>query len=143
MLDQLATAVQGEVPAWASLFATLLLALAAAIARRISRRSAKPQGERLGSLETAFELERVRRLQIEAAIRAEGIPLAWWPPDGAEPPARSYEPYSGRGPWPEDGVPLPYDDDDQAGDVEPRRAGETRIDPLPIPPLPEYPHHRR
>lgn len=133
MLDQLAAAVQGEIPAWASLFATLLLALAAGIARRISRRSAKPQGERLGSLETSFELERVRRLQIEAAIRAEGIPLAWWPPDGAEPPRPRYD----------DDYDDRDDDDDQAGDVEPRRAGETRIDPLPIPPLPEYPHHRR
>jgi hypothetical protein len=138
-MSELAAAVQGELPAWASVFATLLLALAAAIARRISRRSARPQGERLGELERLVESERTRRRQSERELYERyGVELPYWPPDGpSQPRPHNYEPYSGPGPWPEDGVPLPHDED-QVDDVEP---ATTRAPS--IPPLPDYPQHRR
>jgi hypothetical protein len=124
-VEQIAAAVQGELPAWASVFATLLLAVAAAIARRISRRSARPQGERLGLLEQEFALERTRRRQLEDVLWQEGIDLPPWPPDGI--PRRAPRP------------PEPSRDDvDQADDVEPA----TTRSPA-IPPLPAYPQHRR
>lgn len=84
-MDQIAAAIEGELPAWASVFATLLLAVAATIARRISRRSARPQGERLGTLEQAFALEQTRRRQVEDELWRQGIDLPLWPPDGRPP----------------------------------------------------------
>jgi hypothetical protein len=123
--DQIVAAVQGELPAWASLFATLLLALAAGIARRISRRSARPQGERLGEIERRQELERTRRRQIEAVLLDLGVPLPYWPPDGPNQPR----------PRP---APAPLDDeldDDQADQLE-ELGPETMTRRVPVPPLP-------
>jgi hypothetical protein len=137
-VDQIAAAIQGELPAWASVFATLLLGVAAGIARRISRRSARPQGERLGLLEQEFALERTRRRQLEDVLWEEGINLPPWPPDGLRRPSRprSYEPYSGRGPWPQDGVPLPPDDEDDQADELEELGPETIARRVPVPPLP-------
>jgi hypothetical protein len=120
----LAAAVQGELPAWASLFATLILALAAAIARRISRRSARPQGERIGDLERQFYLERTRRRQVEAVLLDLGVPLAYWPPDGPNQPRPRPAP-----------APLDDEDDDQADDFE-ELGPETIARRVPVPPLP-------
>lgn len=126
MGDQIVAAMQGELPAWASVFATLLLAVAAAIAQRISRRSARPQGERLGVLEQELTLERTRRRQNEAYLRENyGVELPWWPPDhdGEIPPPPR---------------PLPRADTRDDDDREP----STEYRPS-IPPLPDYSHHRR
>jgi hypothetical protein len=132
-MEQIAAAVQGELPAWASVFATLLLALAAAIARRISRRSARPQGERLGELERLVESERTRRRQTEALLMERyGVQLAYWPPDGPGQPRPVVS-----ASWADDDEDQ-VDDEDQRYDVEPA----TTRSPA-IPPLPDYPHHRR
>jgi hypothetical protein len=85
----LAEVLNGELPWWASAFAAVLLALAAAIARRITRRSARPQGERLGTLERLVESERTRRRQVEAQLVDLGVPLPYWPPDGPNQPRPS------------------------------------------------------
>ena len=121
-MEQIAAAVEGELPAWASVFATLLLALAAAIARRISRRSAKPQGERLGSLERVLESERTRRRQVEALlVQRYGIQLPYWPPDGPNQP----RPPADR--WDDDEDQDDEDDDDLGPETLHRR--------IPVPPL--------
>src|SRR5690348_5880531 len=126
MAEQLASLLQADLPWWASAFAAVLLALAAAIARRIGRHSARPQGERLGTIEQEFRLEQTRRRQVEQLLRAEySVDLPWWPPDGDPPPPRPR--YRD-----ED------DDEDQGDDGGP----QTAIRPE-IPPLPDYSHHRR
>jgi hypothetical protein len=123
VVDQLAAAIQSELPAWATVFATLLLACAAAIARRITRRSARPQGERLGALERLVKSERTRRQQAERELYERyGIELPYWPPDG---------PNQSR-PAPE--APAPHLSDEQ----EPPTARAPSI-----PALPDFPHHRR
>jgi hypothetical protein len=120
---ELAQAVQGELPWWATAFAAVLLSVAAGVARRITRRSARPQGERLGELERRLDLEQTRRKQIEAVLIDDGLRLPYWPPDGPN----QYRPRR--------------DADDDRDDR--RDAPSTALDPLPIPPLPDYPQHRR
>lgn len=97
-------------PAWLVLCA-VLLAVAGAVARRQGL-SARRQGARIGRLEQRAALERIRRLQIEDTIRQAGIRLPWWPADDdvdqVDDDVAEYEPYSGPGPWPQDGVPLPH-----------------------------------
>lgn len=128
-MAELAQAVQQELPWWASAAAAVLLSLAAAVARRVARRSARPQGERLGELERRQDLERTRRLQLEAVLAGYGVDLPYWPPDGP----------NQRRPAP---APRHRDDDeDQADELEPADL-RTRESPS-IPPLPEYPQHRR
>jgi hypothetical protein len=122
----LAEIVDGELPWWASAFAAVLLSLAAAVARRITRRSARPQGERLGQIERLVESERTRRRQAERELYERyGVELPYWPPDGPNQPR-----------------PAPRyrdDDEDQADELPDAR---TRSAPS-IPPLPDYPQHRR
>jgi hypothetical protein len=110
----LAEILDGELPWWSTAFAAVLLSLAAAVARRITRRSARPQGERLGQIERLVESERTRRRQAEREL---------------------YERY-GVEPRP---APRPYDDEDRADEPADAR---TRSAPS-IPPLPDYPQHRR
>jgi hypothetical protein len=121
----LASVLEGELPWWATAFATVLLALAAGIARRITRRSARPQGERLGDLERRLTLEQTRRRQIEAVLIDDGLRLPYWPPDGPN----QYRPT------------LRADDDRDDRELL-DQAPATAHAPS-IPPLPEYPHHRR
>jgi hypothetical protein len=129
---ELAQVVQGELPWWASAVAAVLLSLAAAIARRVARRSARPQGERLGQLERLVLSEQTRRRQAEAELADRyGVELPYWPPDGPRPRHRDDGPD-----WTE---AAPRNDEDQADALDDAR---TRVAPS-IPPLPEYPQHRR
>jgi hypothetical protein len=135
MLDAIREALQetNNGPSWLAL-AVVLLGIASRVARA-ARQSAVRQGERIGQLEKRADSERLRRQQVEAHLTGLGIRLPWWPADGR--PAPTYEPYSGPGPWPQDGVPLPYDDEDQDEGDPPTAEG------LRIPPLPDWPRHRR
>lgn len=99
------------------LLAAILLAAASWIGVRVFR-SLQRQGTRIGGVEKSLREERIRRRQVEQCVREAGIELPYWPGDPAElhaitaaRRAPTYDPYSGRGPWPEDGVPLPYGDD--------------------------------
>jgi hypothetical protein len=83
-----------------------VILLAAGWIGRKAFASQQRQGRRLGVLEQLLTSERTRRRQLEQTLREHGIHLSYWPGD----PAELYAPYSGRGPWPEDGVPLPYED---------------------------------
>jgi hypothetical protein len=132
--------LEGQLPWWATAFATVLLSLAAAIARRVTRRSARPQGERLGELERIVRLERTRRQQVEAQLIGLGVPLAYWPPDGLQQPRRP------RRDWHVD-LP-PRDDEDQVDEdlVEDLRTAEAPRPPVPpIPPdeAARFARHRR
>jgi hypothetical protein len=121
----LAEILDGELPWWSTAFAAVLLSLAAAVARRITRRSARPQGERLGQIERLVESERTRRRQAERELYERyGVELPYWPPDGPNQPRPA---------------PRPYDDEDRADEPADAR---TRSAPS-IPPLPDYPQHRR
>jgi hypothetical protein len=124
----LADLINGNLPWWATAFAAVLLSIAAGIARRITRRSARPQGERLGELERLVLLEQTRRRQIEAVLIDDGLPLPYWAPDGPNQ-------YRGR--------PRRDVDEDDRRDDRRDEPPSTALDPLPIPPLPDYPHHRR
>jgi len=131
---ELADALRGELPWWASAVAAVVLALAGAVARRVARRSAKPQGERLGELERRQDQERIRRVQLEDVLADYGVNLPPWPPDGP----RRRPPVFYRDDAP-DWTPAPDDDEDQGDEHEEPR---TRLAPT-IPPLPNYPQHRR
>lgn len=106
--------------------AGVLIAAAGWIGGRAFR-SVRRQGARVGAVERKVSLEQTRRRQVEQLLRELRVPLPYWPDD----PAELYAPYSGPGPWPEDGVPLP-------DDLEP----VTRATPT-IPPLPDMGRHRR
>lgn len=86
----------------------VILVVAGWIARRVAA-SMRRQGVRVGALERAVKSERNRRRQVEQCLREHGIRLPYWPDD----PAELYAPYSGPGPWPEDGFPLPREPDDE------------------------------
>jgi hypothetical protein len=94
LLDAL-QAVGVDSPAWLVLCA-VLLAIAGAVARRQGQ-SARRQGARIGGLEQLARTERIRRRQLEAVLREEGIRLPYWPDD----PPEFYTPTT------------PADDDDQ------------------------------
>jgi hypothetical protein len=85
-------------------------------------------GSRLQRVETAQELERVRRLQVEHELTRLGVPLSWWPPDPDAP-----RPPAPRPPARVDQLDV---DEDQADDDPPTRH-------VPVPPIPHYPQHRR
>lgn len=99
---------------------------AAAWVFRQGRRSAQAQGRRLGKLERLAVLEQTRRRQTEAWLIDHGARLPLWPPDGPRPLERDYrEDYRDE-----------RDDEDLADD------DLTRERPR-VPPLPEFPRHRR
>jgi hypothetical protein len=83
-----------------------VILLAAGWIARKAFASQQRQGRRIGAVEKLLRSERTRRRQLEQTLREHGIRLSYWPDD----PAELYAPYSGPGPWPDDGVPLPYED---------------------------------
>lgn len=128
-MAEIAQALQGELPWWASAVAAVLLSVAAAVARRVARRSARPQGERLGELERRLDQERTRRLQVEDVLGDYGVELPWWPPDGPIPRRRPAR-VSG----------FPTTDEDELPDELPEDV--TRERRIPVPPLPESERQR-
>lgn len=116
------------------LLAGVLLLAAAWIGRRAFASQAR-QGRRLGVLEQRLRSETTRRRQVEQTLREQGLELPYWPDDPAElhgiTARRSYDPYAGRGPWPQDGVPLPYGDNEH----DPQTAEATVMRP-PVPGAP-------
>jgi hypothetical protein len=122
LVEDLAGLLQSSGVEWLGLAGTLL-GIAAGIARQ-QRRSAASQGARIGALESQVTQERIRRQQIEAVLTGEGLPLPFWPPDGAprpqwrRPVARVDTP-----------PPADYPDVDQADEPEQPRT------PPPVPPL--------
>lgn len=78
-IAELLTSARADSP-WLLFVAAVLFAAAAAAARRIAG-TLRRLGARVGTLEQRSQLERVRRYQLEAAVRREGIPLAPWPDD--------------------------------------------------------------
>lgn len=110
-MDALVGLVDQVIPGSPTLaIATAVIFIAAGwIARRVAA-SIRRQGARLGAVERSLKSERNRRRQVEQCLREHGIRLPYWPDD----PAELYAAYSGPGPWPEDGVPLPRADDEPA-----------------------------
>jgi hypothetical protein len=124
---ELAEALRGELPWWASAVAAVVLALAGAVARRVARRSAKPQGERLGEVERLVYSEQTRRRQAERELYERyGIELPYWPPDG---------PHQAR---PVSGFRPVLQNEDQDDELPPP-APETSIEYVrpAVPPFPE------
>jgi hypothetical protein len=109
-MDSLVSLIDQVIPGSPGLaIATAVLLLACGWIARKAAASMRRQGARLGAVEKAVKLERTRRRQVEQCLRERGMPLPYWPDD----PPQLYAPYSGPGPWPQDGIPLPYEDDDQ------------------------------
>lgn len=137
MIGTVADALQvtGAAGPWLAL-ALVLLGIASRVARS-ARASARRQGERIGALELRADSERIRRQQVEDELRRRGVRLPWWPADGRP----QYDP-----------PPAYRDDEDQDDgrryslqeieDSAYRDGPETAESPR-IPPLPDFPRHRR
>lgn len=123
-MTELTRLAASGVPEWVGLALTVL-GIAASVARQ-QRRSARTQGERLGELERRAELERTRRLQVEAVLADYNVDLPWWPPDG-----------------PNQRRPEPRYRDDDRDQVDDRDDAPATTRAPSVPPLPDYPHHRR